>query len=61
MAYFGNYFTEQKIIVIPIIENRVADSLAIAAGKFKTPIHSQEKYKVEVVNKPSIPENYKYW
>ena len=34
---FGNYFTEQKIRVIPRYENMVADSLVVAAGKFKTP------------------------
>ena len=56
---FGNYFTDHKIRLIPRIENRVVDSLAIAAGKFKTPIHSLKKYKVEVVNRPSIPENSK--
>ena len=40
---FGNYFIEQKIRVVPRIENQVVDSLAIATGVFKTPIYSQKK------------------
>ena len=58
---FGNYFTEHKIRVIPRYENTVAGSLAIAAGKFKTPTVGQRKYKVDIVNRPSIPDNSKYW
>ena len=57
----GNYFTEHKIRVISRIENGVADYLVVAVGKFKTPIHSQKKYKVEFVNRPSIPDNSNYW
>ena len=52
---------EHKIKVIPRYENTVADSLAIAAGKFKTPTTGQRKYKVEIMNRPSIPNNSKYW
>ena len=33
----GNYFTEHTIRVVPRYENIVADSLAVAAGNFKTP------------------------
>ena len=58
---FGNYFTEHKVRVIPRYENTVADSLAVAAGKFKTPSAGQKEYQVDIVNRPSIPDNYKYW
>ena len=30
-------------------------------GKFKTPTVGQRKYKVDIVNRPSIPNNSKYW
>ena len=44
---FGNYFTEHKIRVIPRYENTIADSLAVAAGKFKIPtIDSRESIKL---------------
>ena len=33
----GNFFTEHMIQVVTRHENMVADSLAVAAGKFKTP------------------------
>ena len=57
---FGNYFIEYKIRVIPRIENMVGDSLVVVVGKFKTPIASQRKYiKVDIVNRPSIPDNSK--
>ena len=39
----------------------MAGSLAITAGKFKTPTVGKRKYKVDIVNRPSIPENTKYW
>ena len=58
---FGNYFTEHTIRVVPRYENKVVDSLAIAAGKFKTPTVDQKKYKVDIVNRPSILDNSKYW
>ena len=57
----GNYFTEHTIKVVPRYENTVADSLAVAAGKFKTPSVGQKEYQVEIVNIPSIPDNSKYW
>ena len=57
---FGNYFKEHKIRVIPIYENTIVDSLVVAARKFKTPTASQRKYKVDIVNRPSIPNNSKY-
>ena len=36
------------------------DSLAMAAGKFKIRVAVQRKYKVDIVNRPSIPYNSKY-
>ena len=57
---FGNYFIEHKIRVIARYENIVADSLAIATGKFKTPTTGQRKYKVDTMNRPSILDNSKY-
>ena len=57
---FGNYFIDHKIRVIPRYENTVADSLAVAAAKFRTPIAGQRKYKVDIVNRPFIPGNSKY-
>ena len=35
--------------------------MAIAAGKFKTLTVGKRKYKVDIVNRPSIPDNTKYW
>ena len=58
---FGNHFTKCKFRVIPRRENGVVDYLALVVGKFETPIQSQKTYKVKPVNRPSIPENSKYW
>ena len=57
----GNFFTKYKVRVVPIRENQVANSLATTAGNFKVPIYSKKKYKIVVVNRPSIPDNSKYW
>ena len=56
---FGNYFIEHTIKVVPGYENIVADSLAVATSKFKTPSASQREYQVDIVNRPSILNNYK--
>ena len=58
---FGNVFIEHSVKVVPRYDNTMADSLAIAAGKFKTHAAGKRKYKVDIVNRPSIPENTKYW
>ena len=58
---FGNYFTEHTIRVVPSYENTMANSLAIAASNFKTPTAGQKNYKVDIVKRPSIPDNSKYW
>ena len=57
----GNFFTEHTIQVVSRHENTVADSLAVAAGKFKNPIAGQKEYQVDIVNRPSILDNSKYW
>ena len=33
----------------------------MAARKFETPVAGQREYQVEIVNRPSIPDNSKYW
>ena len=38
----------------------MADSLAVASRKFTTPTIGQRKYKFDIVNIPSIPDNSKY-
>ena len=57
----GNFFTKHTVMVIPRIQNQIADYLATIAGNFRVPIYSNKKYKIEVVNRPSIPDNFKYW
>ena len=56
----GNFFSEHRVMVIPRVENRIADSLATIARNVKIPIYSNKKYKIEVVDIPSIPDNSKY-
>ena len=58
---FGNFFTKHTFQVIPKDENTVADSLVTAAGKFEAPVAQKKKYKVEIVNRPSILDNTKHW
>src|SRR5882757_1936665 len=42
---FGNFFIEHTIQVVPRHENSVADSLAVAIGKFETPVAGQREYQ----------------
>ena len=50
---FGNYFIEHTIKVVTRYENTVADSLAVAAGRFKNPSAGQREYHVDIINSPS--------
>jgi len=42
-------------------QNSIADSLAVSASLFVIPIHSSEKYEVEVRHRPAIPDNITNW
>ena len=37
------------------------DSFSIAASNFKVSIDVKETYHVQIKNRPSIPDNIKYW
>ena len=56
----GNFFTEHTIQVVPRVDNLVADSLVVSTGRFETPMTSQKEYQVDILNRPSIPDNSKY-
>ena len=56
----GNFFNEHREIVIHIIQNKIAYCLEIVAGNFKIQVYSNRKYKIEVVNRPSIPNISNY-
>ena len=58
---FRNYFIEHKVQMIPRYDNTVADSLETTAGKFETHTSGKRKYKVDIVNRPYIPDNTRYW
>ncbi len=56
-----NFFDEYSIVAIPRDENTQADALAIAASNFKVPTTLQLKYEVEMLYRPSIPDNVHHW
>ena len=58
---FRNIFNEHTVQVIPRDENTIVEYLATVVGKFEAPTVGKRKYKVEIVNRPSIPNNTKYW
>ena len=58
---FRNFFTEHTVQVIPRDENMVAYSLVTTVGIFEAPVARKNKYKVEIVNRPSILDNTKHW
>ena len=57
----GNIFTKHRVRVISRIQNKIVDSLATTTGNFKILVYPDGKYKIEVVNRPFIPNNSKYW
>ena len=56
-----NYFEAFNIYFISREENRLADSLAVAASTFKPPINPRLRYEIEIRHRPSIPDNVKHW
>ena len=56
-----NFFDGYFVVAIPRDENTQADALAVAASTFKIPTIPQLKYEVEVLYRPSIPNNVHHW
>ena len=56
----GNFFNEHRVMVTPMIQNKIPYSLETTIENFKIHVYSNRKYKIEVVNRPSLPRNFKY-
>ena len=56
-----NFFSAFNIQFMPREQNRIADSLAVAASTFHPPQNPLLRYEVEVRYRPSIPDNIKHW
>jgi hypothetical protein len=59
--YVDNFFLAFNITFVHRNLNQQADSLALAASNFKTPMFPNLKFEVEVRHRPSIPDNIKHW
>jgi ribonuclease HI len=59
--YVDNLFLAFNITFVYRILNQQADSLALAASNFKTPMFPNLKFEVEVRHRPSIPNTIKHW
>ncbi len=56
-----NFFDSYSIKAISRNQNAQADALAISASNFKVPSMPQLKYEVEMLYRPSIPDNICHW
>lgn len=54
-------FQSYSFIVKTREQNSIVDSLAVSASLFVIPIHSSEKYEIEVRHRPTIPDNITNW
>ncbi len=54
-------FSEFVFSVIPRIRNTIPDSLAAAASVSKVPVFPNIRYELEVIHRPSVPDNVKNW
>lgn len=50
-------FQAYSFVVKTIYQNSTVDSLVVLASLFIIPIHSSEKYEIEVRHRPAIPDN----
>ena len=56
-----NFFLAFNIQFMPREQNRMVDSLAVAASTFRPPQNPLLIYEIEVRYRPSIPDNIKHW
>lgn len=56
-----NFFLAFNIQFLPREENKMVDSLAVAASTFRPPQNLLLRYKIKVRHKPSILDNVKHW
>ena len=54
-------FQAYSFIVKTRDQNSIVDSLVVSASLFIIPIHSTEKYEIEVRHRPAIPDNITNW
>jgi ribonuclease HI len=59
--FVDNLFLAFNITFIHKNLNQQADSLALAASNFRTPIFPNLRFEIEVRHRPSIPDNIKNW
>ena len=55
-----NFFDEYSITSILREENSEADALAVETNNFKVPTTPQLKYEVDMLYRPSIPDNIRH-
>jgi hypothetical protein len=56
-----SFFLDFNISFIPREDNTMDDSLVVSASNFRFPFPPKLKYDVEVMYRPSIPNNVKHW
>ena len=54
-------FQAYSFIVKTRDQNSIVDSLVVSTSLFIIPMHSTEKYEIEVRHRPSIPDNITNW
>ena len=54
-------FQSYSFIVKTRDQNSIIDSLVVSASLFIIPMHSNEKYEIEVLHRPAIPDNIINW
>jgi ribonuclease HI len=54
-------FSEYSLSMIPRGQNQIVDALATSASVFKILVFPNRGYEIEVKNRPTIPDNIKYW
>lgn len=59
--YVDNFFLAFNITFVHKNLNQQADSLALAANNFETPMFPNLKFEIEVRHRPSILDNIKNW
>jgi hypothetical protein len=60
LDFFENV-SEYNILVVPREHNLIAYDIYTFGSIFKIPIYPNNKYEIEVKNRPTILNNVKYW
>jgi len=58
---FLDSFAQYSLYVVSIDQNIILDGLDTSGSTCKLPFHPTHTYTLELKNRPTVPDNIRYW